>query len=212
MDDKKIRSSGISEETDVFKFNWDEIWKRYKAPISLGFVGLVLVGIGTLSILLLQQKEPEIEIIPLEEANIASTLFVDLEGAVEKPGVYELSSDARINDLLIRAGGLSAEADRSWVEVNLNLAQKLADGVKIYIPRAGEAPGGQVAGSSTSVTDQININTASAAQLDTLWGIGPSRAQDIINGRPYQAVEDLSSQKVIPSNVYEKIKDQLAVY
>jgi competence protein ComEA len=195
------------------EFDWEEVWKRFKVPISLGFVGLVLTAIGTLSILKLQQREPEIEIIPLEETQAASSLFVDLEGAVEKPGLYELPADARVNDVLIRAGGLSAEADRSWCEKNLNLAQKLADGIKIYIPRKGEtANSGQVAGASASLSGQININTASAAQLDTLWGIGPSRAQDIIEGRPYQSIEELQANKIIPSNVYERIREKITVY
>lgn len=197
------------------QFNPEEIWERYKLPIVLGLVGLILVGIGTLSVLLLQQKETAIEILPVEE-KISQTIFIDFQGAVEKPGVYELSADSRLNDLLILAGGLSATADRGWVERNLNLAQKLVDGAKIYIPQQGEEVKGQegdkVAGSSAVVTGKININTASASELDSLWGIGEARAKAIIDNRPYQLIEELLSRKIIPQNVYERIKDEIAVY
>jgi len=102
-------------------------------------MSLVFISLGIFLFLLNQQAAPEIEILTEEkEVGEDRTIFVDLEGAVEKPGLYELPAGARINDLLIRAGGLSARADRDWVERNLNLAQKLADGVKIYIPRRGE--------------------------------------------------------------------------
>lgn len=192
--------------------NWEEAWERFRVPIGLGFAGLILVGIGTLTIMIFNRQEPEIEIIPLEESFQASSMFIDLEGAVEKPGLYELPSDSRVNDLLIKAGGLAAEADRDWFQKNINLAQKLTDGIKIYIPFQGETDLGQVAGGKTSPTGLININTALASELDTLWGIGSARAQDIIKNRPYQAVEDLLTKKVIPSNVFEKNKDQITVY
>ena len=164
------------EENLPQNFDWRGAWERNKPPVILGFMGVVLVSIGVLSVLLLQQKEPEIEILPAEETSSTATLFIDLEGAVEKPGLYELPADSRLNDLLVRAGGLSAAADREWVETNLNLAQKIIDGAKIYIPEKGEAEitqaGGKVAGSSASLAGKININTAPVSLLDSLWGIG----------------------------------------
>lgn len=196
------------------EFGWNQIWEKNKVPISLGLVGLILVGIGVFSVLLLGQKQSEIEILPAEEVSTSSTLFVDLEGAVEKPGIYELPTDSRVNDVLVRAGGLSVKADREWVAKNLNLAQKLVDGAKIFIPLVGETTkdieqgGGAVAG----VTKKININTASASELDTLWGIGEVRAEAIIDNRPYQSIEELKSKKIIPSNVYERIKDEISVF
>jgi len=198
------------------EFDWNELWEKNKIPVTLGLAGLVLVSIGVFSVMMLQQKEAAIEILPVEEVSTSSTLFVDLEGAVEKPGVYELPSDARINDLLIAGGGLAAKADREWVEKNLNLAQKLIDGAKIYIPRQGEVGAEQesekVAGSSAVIAGKINVNSASASELDTLWGIGEVRAKAIIDNRPYQSIEELKTKKIIPSNVYERIKDEIAVF
>lgn len=197
------------------KFNWRQFLEKHSWPIGISLIGLTLVATGLISYFSSQEKTL-VEIIPTQE-EAETTLWVDLEGAVEKPGVYELEPNSRINDLLIKAGGLSAHADRNWVEKNLNLAQKLVDGTKIYLPRQDEisassdalsAPG-SVAG---KITSQVNLNTASASELDTLWGIGQARAESIITARPYESIEDLKTQKVIPENVYERIKDQITVY
>ncbi len=212
MEEKRVRLS----EKDVGKsIVWDEVWHKYKPGIILGLIGLVLVSVGIFATLFYYQtSEPEIEIITGEEE--AGTIWVDLAGAVEKAGVYELPADARVKDVLARAGGLSAEADREWVAKNMNLAQKLIDGVKLYIPnqseRVKEQESGRIAGDSASLVGKININTASAAQLDTLWGIGLARAADIIDNRPYQSAEELQTKKIIPSNVYERIKEKISVY
>lgn len=199
--------------------DWNQIWERNKSGVILGLIGLVLISAGIFTFLIFHQNEASIEILPAEESPVVrETIFVDLEGAVEKPGLYELPSDSRVNDLLVQAGGLSAKADREWVERNLNLAQGLSDGVKIYIPSVGEtAKGieqsiGAVAGSSASLTGKININTASASELDSLWGIGEKRAEAIIKNRPYSLIEELKTKKIIPSNVYERVKDEISVY
>lgn len=186
----------------------EEILNKYRKQFFLALGGLILVAVGLLSFLLTSQKEPEIEIISSEENE--EIIFVYLEGAVEKPGVYELPSETRLNDLLIRAGGLSAKADREWVSENLNLAQKLTDGIKIYIPT--ELNGKNNLEVSQENRGVINLNKASLSQLDSLWGIGQKRAEDIIKNRPYQSIEELLTKKIIPQNVYEKIKDEIGVY
>ncbi len=203
------------EEIEKNFFSFQEIWEKKKIWVILGLVGLILVGVGIFSLFLSQPKEPAIEILsPVEEESQAK-IFVHLEGAVEKPGLYELPANARLNDLLIKAGGLSAQADREWVSQNLNLAQKLTDGGKIYIPEKGEVKGeemGSGLGKGKGGMGKINLNTASLFQLDSLWGIGEKRAQDIIQNRPYQTTEELVTRKIIPQNVYEKIKDEIGVY
>lgn len=181
----------------------EEILNKYRRQFFLAIGGLILVAVGLLSFLLTSQKEPEIEIISSEENE--EIIFVYLEGAIEKPGVYELPAETRLNDLLIRAGGLAAEADREWVSDNLNLAQKLTDGVKIYLPFQGEE-------TKEEENKKINLNKASLSQLDSLWGIGQKRAEDIIKNRPYQSIEELLTKKIIPQNVYEEIKDEIGVY
>lgn len=182
--------------------------EKYHWQIVVGLVGLILMGIGTFSLLLFHQKEPEIQIISADQQN-QKTIFVHLEGAVEKPGVYELSLDSRLNDLLILAGGLSAQANREWVEMNLNLAQKLVDGAKIYILEVNGKNNLEISQEKRGV---INLNQASLSELDSLWGIGEKRAADIVKNRPYQTVEELVKRKIIPQNIYEKIKDEVVVY
>ncbi|HUV42932.1 MAG TPA: ComEA family DNA-binding protein [Patescibacteria group bacterium] len=188
-------------------FDFQKLLEQGKVPLLLGLIGIFLVSVGILTTLFLnQQKEPEIEIIASKEES--ETIWVDLAGSVIQPGVYELPSNSRYKDLLALAGGLSAGADRSWVEKNLNLAQELEDGQKVYIPSQGED--GEVAGES--VSGKININSASASELDSLWGIGEARAKAIIENRPYASVDDLLDKKVIPANVFETIKDEITVF
>lgn len=190
--------------------DFENLLEKYKLQIGLGLVGLILVGIGVLSTRRLAET-PTVEILRQEEEQ-EGTIWVDLEGAVQKPGIYELPAKARVNDLLIRAGGLAAEADREWVSQNVNLAQKLVDSAKLFIPFKDAQPAVAGASASASVAELININTASTAQLDTLWGIGEKRAEAICANRPYQTIEELKTKAGIPTNVYERIKDQVTLY
>lgn len=184
----------------------EPLLQKYQWQISLVLLGLILVGLGVLGTNFLAQKEEEIEVLPAEEV-VSGELLVDIQGAITNPGVYQLPSNSRTNDLLIKAGGLSSEADREWVAKNLNLAEKLTDGKKIYIPKKGEQ---SVAGAK--ISSQVNINTASSAELDKLWGIGPVTAAKIIDDRPYGRVEELLTKKILKKNVYERIKDQLTIF
>jgi len=194
---------------------WEEIWAKYRLAVIVGLIGLILLALGILAIFLTTQGQPQIKILPFDSAQgepaslVTGTILVDLRGAVQNPGVYELPADSRINDLLIRAGGLAADADRVWLDKNINLAQKLTDGVKIYILSLSEPLRSPV---QRDEVGQININTASASQLDGLWGVGEARAKAIIAGRPYQTVEELITKAKIPKNVFEKIKNEITVY
>jgi len=203
--------------------DFSQILEKYKIQIGIGLGGLILLGLGVIFFRLNSGDKPKIEIISENSSQQQVTIFVDIEGAVQNPGVYELPANSRINDLLIRAGGLSAVADRDWVSKNINLAQKLQDGVKIYIPSQKEVrqfggpglstiAGGEVAGVSGSIAGKININTASQVQLESLWGIGEKRAADIIANRPYQTIDELITKAKIPKSVVEKIKDKITIY
>lgn len=195
----------------------EEFLEEHRWSVLLAAAGVIVLGLGILSLKIFSLTESKIEILSGSESERqGGTIFVDLQGAVEKPGVYELPLGSRMNDILIQAGGFSAEADREWVARSLNLAQKLADGAKIYIPGKPESLNSQSV-TRNSLTAQtlsslININSASAAQLDTLWGIGPATAQKIIEGRPYQDINDLQTKKLVKSNVWEAIKDKITVY
>ncbi|MBU1085705.1 MAG: ComEA family DNA-binding protein [Candidatus Beckwithbacteria bacterium] len=202
-------------DEEVGGSNWLESVKKKPYLVSVGLFGLFLLGIGVLSSMMIAGKSVDssgVEIMEVGEVEENSQIMVDVGGAVIKPGLYKLDNGARINDALVVAGGLSGGADREWFSKNLNLAMKLTDGQKLYIPFEGqsESSDGEVAG--TSATDKININSASVSQLDTLWGVGEATAKKIIEGRPYGSVEELLTKKVVNSNVYERIKDEVGVY
>lgn len=195
--------------------NLDSFFQKYKFPLAFGLIGLIFLGVGVLVFKIFFVSEPKVEISSISaELPQQNKVAADIGGAVQKPGLYELLVGSRVNDLLIAAGGLSGQADRDWVAKNINLAQKLADGAKIYIPKKGEIMGEktQAAGGSTKVSGLININTASQNLLESLWGVGPVTAQKIIENRPFQKNEELFNKKIVKSNVWEAIKEKITVY
>ena len=131
-------------------------------------------------------------------------------GAVANPGVVEIPQGSRVEDALEAAGGFGAEAGREAV----NLADWVSDGQKLYFPKEGEAVEESQA-QSDSASGLVNINTADAAALCTLPGIGESRAQDIISYREanggFGACEDIMKVSGIKTAAYEKIKDKITV-
>jgi len=194
------------------KLNYEDFLEKNKLILSFLVGGLILVGLGLTGFKIWQfEKEPEIEILGESEETKTEDekkILIEIAGEVIKPGIYELILGNRINDLLTVAGGLSAQADREWVEKNINLAQKLVDGAKIYIPSKVKS---QIS-NGKSEENKININTASLTELDSLWGIGEATAKNIIAGRPYQKSEELLDKKIIKNNVWEKIKDLITVF
>lgn len=192
--------------------------EKYKVSIILGLVGLILVGLGLIFPRLnLFKPEPTFERASESSEQITEArIKVDIAGAVKKAGVYELADGARVEDAIVAAGGLVAKADKDWVAKNLNLAQVIGDGTKIYIPRVGELasssnPSGSSLGSTSTSSGKVNVNTASASELDTLPRIGPVTAQKIIDGRPYSSAEDLLNKKVLGPKTYEGLKDLVSV-
>jgi competence protein ComEA len=106
-------------------------------------------------------------------------LIVDVTGAVERPGVYRLPAGARVNDAVKRAGGASAMAELEAV----NLAARLADGQQVVVPERAPGATGVVAAGTSNEEGPISLGTATVEQLDTIDGIGPVTAEDIIEFR-----------------------------
>ena len=147
---------------------------------------------------------------PSSSANI---IFIDLGGAVAKPGVYQVSPDTRLYMVIEMAGGLTDDADTNSV----NQASFVQDGEKIIIPSKGDAAASPSSdtvspASAAAQTGLININTASKDELMTLNGIGEVMAERIIEYRTsarFMKKEDIMSVKGIGSGIYEKIKDSI---
>ena len=192
---------------------WREKLEQFKIPIALSLFGLVLI-IGGAFASGLNKQQPKTY--PKESLVQSQKLIsVDVSGAVQKPGVYKLTDGSRIEQAIQASGGFSQEANQEYISKYLNMAQKLSDGSKVYVPFEGEqASGSQGSGTvaGTQTSSQININTATQAELETLPGIASIRASNIISGRPYQVVEDLLNKKIVTKAVFEKIKEQLVVY
>lgn len=144
-------------------------------------------------------------------ANI-SKIFVDIEGAVMTPGVYQMDEGSRIKDVMVMAGGLSNKADRDYCEKNINMAEQLKDGQKIFIPETVDTNATQGYPVAKSGTKLISINSATAAELDTLWGIGAARAESIVKNRPYQSVDDLVTKGILTKTILERDRNLLSVY
>ena len=157
-------------------------------------------------------------------------IVVDVDGAVAHPGLYKLPADSRVQAALAAAGGLSPQADVH----RINRAAKLHDGQKLYVLSQGEstpplaASSGQgcegqactsaeggVAGSDAEGQVLVNINTANAAQLTQLPGVGPAIAQKIIDYRTtngsFTSVDDLTKVPGIGAAKLAQIKSHARV-
>ena len=146
-------------------------------------------------------------------------LVVDVGGAVARPGVYRLPAGSRIGDAIAAAGGYGPRVDAAAVDARLNLAAILRDGDEVNVPSRGD-PDSSGAGSgsgastggpaaSTGAGRPLDLNTATAAELDTLPGVGPATAAKIIAAReeqPFSSVDDLRTRKVLGTAALEKIR------
>jgi competence protein ComEA len=155
-------------------------------------------------------QQPQVNPTPAEAFAV-----VYISGAVRHPDVYQVPAAARMKDVVVAAGGLAddAAADR------INLAEHVVDAQHIHIPRQGEEqPEPAISDDSAPAGEQaalVDINTASAADLDGLPGIGQSIAQRIVEYRtangPFQAIEDLRKVKGIGPALFAKITPLIAV-
>ncbi len=147
-------------------------------------------------------------------------IMVDVKGAVNTPGVYLLTNEDRVVDAIEKAGGYTEEADTRLV----NHAQRLQDEMVIYIPKKGEdlefkqettSQTINIPSNNESSSGKVNINSADEAVLTTLPGIGPSKAQAIIeyreNSGSFKTIEDLKNVSGIGDKTFEKLRDFIDV-
>lgn len=206
-------------------------------------LGILLLGCGLTSLFTsVMGKNNSMMLIGEEKSQKAANFYKDkdgkqfhkgtqmkiyISGAVQQPGIYDLPIGARADDAVLAAGGMTHEADPQRV----NLALKLKDGMQVNVPfKKNTSKGNSVAykyasknygnensgyrNTSKLPGSKININTASAKELETLPGIGPSMAKRIVayrQGRSFSRVEDLTKIQGIGKAKLEMLRGMLEV-
>jgi competence protein ComEA len=204
---------------------------RWSALLG-GIILFAVIALGSVA-----DPEPIGMLIPVSSSPGAEAsapvdqLRVEVSGAVHIPGVYALPPGSRLIDAITAAGGWGERIDPLRIEICLNLAAPLTDGSAIRIPSRddrfllgvqgilcgtlyaapGEIAATDVAGSvaTTATGGKIDLNTATAEQLDTLPGIGPVTAAKIVAARkeaPFLIVDDLRTRGIISDRVLQQIR------
>ncbi|MEI8068072.1 MAG: helix-hairpin-helix domain-containing protein [Candidatus Shapirobacteria bacterium] len=183
--------------------------------LLIGGIFLIALGIGWS---IKESAVPKTEVVVKNEVKTQgpalTKVMVDVEGEVINPGIYSLDSGARISDVLVAAGGLALKADRDWVDKNLNKAELLMDGQKIFIPNQSENKEFLISNVKKVAGNQIiSLNSAGVEELDKLSGVGPAIAQRIIDYRVknggFKNVEEIKLVPGVGDKMYEKIKNQI---
>ena len=205
-------------------------WLKYRYSLVI-FTGIFVI----LAIMLIKPSASQIPMMveldsstesQLEMTNDISsqieitTIYVDIKGAVNKPGMYQLPIGSRVNDLIELAGGFTDQA----VTQEVNLAQLLSDQMMIYIRSIDESlimndmdviPSSIIVSMEEDTLNKININTANESELMNLPGIGPKKAQAIIEYRQvngsFQCIEDIQQVSGIGAKTYEQIESLITV-
>lgn len=200
--------------------------QKYRGYVVLSLVYLALAGVGA-AVMRWPRPEPIVIVEPTPPPTTTAPeapFQVHVTGAVLRPGVYSLRSGSRLVHAVEAAGGMAPDAD----EERINLADRLVDGQQVYVPRRGTpippsptpvarlsdaAPGNS--GPASAAAGVVNINTASAAELESLPGIGPALAQRIIEHRqahgPFADPSEIVAVRGIGEATYAKIADRITV-
>lgn len=206
----------------AFFDEWKEKWESWSLSAKAAVIGgilLILVGVGGL----FSKKEESVEetevvvtTVLAEKTEVSTTqetvIFVDIKGAVKKPGVYQMKVGDRVKDAIDAAGGLTAEADSQKV----NLAQRVEDQMVIVVPKVGEEAEEIPAGATSkeeAKEGKVNINTATVEELKTLNGVGEKKAEAIIEYRKkngsFQTKEDLMKVRGIGKKLFESFQERI---
>lgn len=206
--------------------------KKYFLEILLLTLASLITIIALRIYLSGTKKDLKTTEIPKTYLTTVNMIFVDVSGAVKKPGLYKFGSGARIKEAIDKAGGLSDEVDVVFFKRNFNLARIINDQEKIYVPSITEINAGifiqnqqvfdyispaskiinDTPSEDTFVDNQlVNVNYATVEELDQLPGIGQITANKIIINRPYSSIDELLTKKAVNKNVFEKIKKLISL-
>ncbi len=186
--------------------------------ISIVFAGKLLNSKEEDNFEPIQDVEEVPPVVVDNEPEEPRTIYADIKGEVNKPGVYELIFGERVKDAVVKAGGFTENAD----EKQVNLALKVTDEMIIYIPKIGEEPpNSTITPQETTATNggtsknKLNLNTSSSQELTELPGIGPAKAEAIVEYREtnkqFKTIDDLKEISGIGEKTFEKLKDLITV-
>lgn len=193
-------------------------FERYRAALFFACVVAAVLGLA-----LFERRRPDpVPLVVTPPVSPAPTwaepiptpgpLRVYVSGAVQHPDVYLLPPGSIVKDAILAAGGAITEADL----VNINLAHSIADGEQVHVPRAGEQNPVRLPAVESLPGGKVNINTADAATLEALPGIGPELAQRILDYRqahgPFARIEGLLDVPGIGPGILEKIQEEITTY
>lgn len=214
IDDMSVRASSLLRRAGLAHVS-------RLALVGTAIIGLALVLVGAWHFwpranadfvaTVEQAGEQEIPMTS-DSASSQADIVVDIEGAVAMPGLYTLPADSRVGDAIQAAGGLAADARPGAA----NLAQKLADGEQVVIPSQADAEqAAQDTSSSAKKGGKININTASATELQKLSGVGPALSERIVEYREskghFSSIEDLQNVSGIGETRFANLRDKICV-
>jgi len=158
---------------------------------------------------ILSSNETEGDNADIEEES--GLVVVDIKGEVQEPGIYEMNGENRIYNAIEEAGGFTSEAD----DTQVNLAQRLQDEMIVLVPKQGEDPSEVANVDSVSNEGMVKINYATQEEIETLNGIGPSKAEAIIQYREengmFKQPEDLLEISGIGDKTLENLREQIVI-
>ena len=194
---------------DALRLWWRDINFTSAQRKALAIVGVTSIA---LSAFLIFKPHTAEAIAPTAPTIVAPPMLViDVQGEVKTPGVYELPVNSRVNDAIKSAGGANKNADLSY----LNQARMLKDGEQIYVEKKIYNATGTTRKSAATFSGILNINRATAKELDKLPGIGPVIAGRIIEFRKvngaFQSIDDLRKVQGIGASTLEKFKSKIRV-
>jgi len=178
-----------------------------RTPILI-LLAIAAVAVAALTVMRLHGGDGQPAVVvddtPAPTRSPEPLVVVDVMGAVAHPGVYRLAASSRILDALLAAGGMTGAADLDA----LNKAAPIHDGQRIYVPRPGETVPAGSGGNDAQL--KIDLNRATAAELQGLPGIGPTTAARIVRSREIKAftkVEELQTRGLVTPRVFADIRD-----